>query len=62
MKKTPKKVIERFEKIINDLDYGTASITYHVGSGQPRYVISKEESFLEKDVNSENENRSQGAA
>jgi len=62
MKKTPLKLIEKFEKAINELDYGQVSITCHVKSGTVRYVISKEESFLENDVDLKNETRSKGAA
>ena len=59
MKKTPLPIIEKFEKAIEGLDYGAASITCYVLAGKLRFVIERKESILEKDVALDGENAAQ---
>jgi hypothetical protein len=44
--KTPTDILERFEKATQGVDYGTISLSLFLKNGRPRYVISREESYV----------------
>lgn len=52
MKKTPIEIIEKFEQAIQNIAYGTASVICYIRGGKLRFVVSKEESFLESEFDS----------
>ena len=47
--KTPSEILEKFEQATVGLDYGTVALTLSVKQGRPRYVITREESFVPKE-------------
>jgi hypothetical protein len=49
----PAAILEKFERAAAGLDYGSVTLTLHVKSGAPRFVISKEESFIPTDEENE---------
>ena len=44
--KTPPVILERFEQAADGLEYGTVSLSLEIKMGRPRYVISREESYI----------------
>jgi hypothetical protein len=56
MIKTPPEILEKFEQAAQGLDYGLVSLTLHMKMGKPRYIVSREESFIPADENTSTEN------
>ena len=44
--KTPQKFLARFEQSAQGLEYGSVCLRLVMNKGKPRYVITREESFI----------------
>ena len=56
MRKTPPEILEKFEQAAQGLDYGLVSLTLHMKMGKTRYIVSREESFIPTDENTDTKN------
>jgi len=48
--KIPEYVLEKFEKLIERMNFGDVTLRCQVKEGKPRYVVGFEESFLDRDI------------
>ena len=44
--KTPPDILEKYEQAAFGLDYGEVSLTLTLKQGRPRYIVSRNESFI----------------